>query len=167
MAKVDLVASQLKQTTVKFVYCIRVINEGQVAGYATEIKDYVPSGLKFIADDNPNWVYDEKDESVTTTQLKDKLLEPGQSETIEIVLTWKNSTSNMGVKTNWAEISADSGEDIDSTPDNYNKIEDDIDDAKVILSIKTGGTKMYIALIIASIVILGGGAYLIKKKVLA
>ncbi len=167
MAKVDLVASQLKQTTVKFVYCIRVINEGQVAGYATEIKDYVPSGLKFVSDDNPNWVYDEKDGSVTTTQLKDKLLEPGQSETIEIVLTWKNSTSNMGVKTNWAEISADSGEDIDSTPDNYNKIEDDIDDAKVILSIKTGGTKMYIALIIASIVILGGGAYLIKKKVLA
>lgn len=167
MAKVDLVASQLSKTTVKFVYCIRVINEGQVAGYATEIKDYVPSGLKFVAKDNPNWVYDEKDDSVTTTQLKDKLLEPGQSETIEIVLTWKNSTTNLGVKTNWAEISADSGEDIDSTPDNNNKIEDDIDDAKVILSIKTGGTKMYIALIVASILILGGGAYLIKKKVLA
>lgn len=165
MAKVDLVSSQLKKTTVKFVYCIRVFNEGQVAGYATEIKDYVPSGLKFVADDNPDWTL-QKDGTVTTDKLKDTLLEPGQSATVEITLTWKNSSTNMGLKTNWAEISKDSGDDIDSTPDNYNKLEDDIDDAKVILSIKTGSVKMYIALAIISISILGGGTFLIKKYVI-
>ena len=166
MAKVDLIASQLKKTTVKFVYSIRVINEGQVAGYATEIKDYVPSGLKFVQEDNKNWTL-QKDGTVTTDQLKDTLLEPGQSATVELTLTWKNSSTNMGVKTNWAEISADSGDDIDSTPDNNNKLEDDIDDAKVILSIKTGSVKMYIALAFVSIIILGGGTFLIKKYVIS
>ena len=165
MAKVDLVASQLKKTTVKFVYTIRVINEGQVAGYATEIKDYIPSGLTFVQEDNPEWTLQD-DETVTTDQLKDTLLEPGQSATVEITLTWRNSSSNMGVKTNWAEIGADSGDDVDSTPDNYNKIEDDIDDASVILSIKTGSVQTYIILTLVSVMILGGGVFLIKKYVI-
>lgn len=165
MAKVDLVASKLKKTTVKFVYKIKVTNEGQIAGYAYEIKDYIPSGLKFEKADNPKWTL-QKDGSVTTDQLKNTLLKPGQSATVEIVLTWKKSTSNMGVKTNWAEISKDSGDDIDSTPDNYNKLEDDIDDAKVILSIKTGRATTYIILAFASVAIIAGGAYIIKKKVL-
>lgn len=166
MAKVDIVASRLKSTTVKFVYNIQIINEGQVAGTATEIKDYVPSGLKFEEEDNEGWVYDKKDDSVTTTQLKDKVIEPGKSETVQIVLTWKNSTTNMGVKTNWAEISADNGDDVDSTPNNFDKLEDDIDDAKVILSIKTGNAKLYIALAVISIAILGGGTFAIKKYVI-
>lgn len=165
MAKVDLVASKLKKTTVKFVYSIRVTNEGQVAGYATEIKDYIPSGLKFVKEDNPEWTL-QKDGTVTTDKLKDTLLEPGQSATVEITLTWKNSSTNMGVKTNWAEISADSGDDIDSTPNNNNKQEDDIDDASVILSIKTGSVQMYITLIFISVAILGGGTFAIKKYVM-
>ena len=165
MAKVDLVASRLKKTTVKFVYNIKVINEGEVAGYAYEVKDYIPSGLKFIKADNPKWKL-QKDGTVTTDQLKSKLLQPGESATIQIVLTWKNSTSNMGAKTNWAEISKDSGDDIDSTPDNYKKTEDDIDNAIVILSIKTGKIKTYIALATASVSILAAGAYIIRKKVL-
>ena len=44
-----------------------------------------------------------------------------------------------------------------------NGIEDDIDDAKVILSIKTGSVQTYIILAIISIAILGGGTFLIKK----
>ena len=165
MAKVDLVGKKLKKTTVKFVYSIKVLNEGEVAGYATEIKDYIPDGLKFDEKDNPDWKL-QKDGTVTTDKLKDTLLEPGQSAVVEITLTWKNSSSNMGVKTNWAEISADSGDDIDSTPDNFNKNEDDIDDASVILSIKTGNTTMYVMLTLVSVTILAGGAFLVKKHVI-
>ena len=71
----------------------------------------------------------------------------------------------MGVKTNWAEIKSDSGDDIDSVPDNYKKEEDDIDNAKVVLSIKTGNARTYIMLALISVVILGGGTFLIKKYV--
>ena len=164
IAKVDLVASKLKKTTVKFVYNIKVINEGEVAGYATEVEDYIPAGLKFVQEDNPKWKL-VKDNVAVTDQLKDTLLEPGQTATIEIVLTWKNSSSNMGVKTNWAEIKEDSDDDIDSVPDNNKKEEDDIDNAKVILSIKTGSVRTYILLALTSVVILAGGTILIKKYV--
>ena len=165
MAKVDLVGKKLKKTTVKFVYSIKVLNEGEVAGYATEVKDYIPDELKFDEKDNPDWTL-QKDGTATTDKLKDTLLEPGQSAVVEITLTWKNSSSNMGVKTNWAEISADSGDDIDSTPNNNKKGEDDIDDASVILSIKTGSATMYITLTLISITILAGGIFLIKKHVM-
>ena len=165
MAKVDLVSKRLNKTTVKFVYKIKVINEGEVAGYATEVEDYIPAGLKFVEGDNPKWKLI-KDDVAVTDQLKDTLLEPGQSATIEIVLTWKNSTSNMGVKTNWAEIKEDSDDDVDSVPDNYKKEEDDIDNAKVILSIKTGSIRTYIFLSLISITILAGGTFAIKKYVL-
>ena len=165
IAKVDLVAKRLKKTTVKFVYNIKVINEGEVAGYATEIEDYIPKGLMFLQEDNPKWKLVEDDVAVTD-QLKDKLLQPGETATIEIVLTWKNSTTNMGLKTNWAEIKNDSDDDIDSVPDNKREHEDDIDDAKVILSIKTGTVRTYILLTLISITILAGGAFAIKKYVL-
>ena len=73
----------------------------------------------------------------------------------------------MGVKTNWAEIKEDSDDDVDSVPDNYKKEEDDIDNAKVILSIKTGSVRTYILLGLISITILAGGTFLIKKYVIS
>ena len=165
IAKVDLVAKQMTKTTVKFAYNIKVTNEGELPGYATEIKDYIPKGLKFVAEDNKDWK-EIKDGVVVTDKLKDTLLNPGESATVEIVLTWKNSTTNTGLKTNYAEISADSAEDKDSIPDNYDFTEDDIDDAQVILSIKTAGPTTYIGLVLGTVAILAGGIFLIKKYVL-
>ena len=31
------------------------MNQGEIAGYATEITDYIPAGLKFVQEDNPIW----------------------------------------------------------------------------------------------------------------
>ena len=165
IAKVDLVAKNMKKTTVKFVYSIKVINEGKIPGYAYEIKDYIPSGLEFKQEDNKDWK-ELKDGQVVTDKLKDTLLNPGESATVEIVFTWKNSTTNIGLKTNYAEISKDSGDDIDSVPDNFNKEEDDIDDAQVILSIKTAGSKTYIWLTFISVAILAAGVWSIKKYII-
>lgn len=165
IAKVDLVAKNMKKTTVKFVYSIKVINEGKIPGYAYEIKDYIPSGLEFKQEDNKDWK-ELKNGQVVTDKLKDTLLNPGESATVEIVFTWKNSTTNVGLKTNYAEISKDSGDDIDSVPDNFNKEEDDIDDAQVILSIKTAGPKTYIWLTFISVAILAAGVWSIKKYII-
>ncbi len=163
IAKVDVVAKNINKTIIKFVYKIKVINEGEVPGTAGEIKDYIPKGLEFKAEDNPNWKLDD-DGNAVTDQLKDTIINPGESATVTIVLTWKNSTSNMGIKTNYAEISEDSGEDIDSTPDNFEEDEDDIDDAKIIISLRTG-TKTYIGLIFTCVAIIGLGVAAIKKYV--
>ena len=38
-------------------YTIRVYNEGEIAGYAKEIKDDIPDGLEFLPDDELNKEY--------------------------------------------------------------------------------------------------------------
>ena len=111
-----------------------------------------------------------EDGSIVTRQLENTLLNPGESATVELVLRWINSDNNFGEKVNWAEISEDYNEpgskDIDSTPDNNQKEEDDIDKAPVVLSLKTGSEPMYISLVIVSLGILGTGVVFIKRYVL-
>ena len=170
VVKVDLKKSKISNVIVKFEYQIRVTNEGQIPGYATEVSDYIPNGLKFNKEDNVNWV--ESGDKVTTNALENTLLQPGESATVSIVLTWINRSNNLGLKTNIAEISEDADKDkkditdIDSAPNNKKDEEDDIDDAPVILTIKTGETPMYVELTIGIISILGVGIYSIKKYVL-
>ena len=108
---------------------------------------------------------------ITTDQLKDTLLEPGESATVEVILTWINDENNMGfVMENVAEISKDHNDhgsaDIDSTPNNKKDGEDDIDDAPVILTMVTGKAPTYIALSTGIIALIGGGIFLIKKYVI-
>ena len=169
IVKVDLDRKKLSQVTVKFRFSIRVTNEGDIAGYAKEIKDYIPEGLRFVAEDNPGWT-DLGNNVVSTDLLSDRLLQPGESADVEILLTWINSEDNMGLKTNTAEISKDYNEkgvpDIDSTPDNKKEGEDDIDDAPVMLSVKTGQAKVYYTLGLIVLVTIAGGIVLIKKFVL-
>ena len=80
------------------------------------------------------------------------------------------TSENVGLSNNTAElieVSNDLGlPDIDSTPDNEKPGEDDIDDAPVILSVKTGDEQVYIGLTTVVLVTLAGGVYLIKKYVL-
>ena len=76
----------------------------------------------------------------------------------------------MGLKVNTAEISEDYNDydvpDEDSTPDNEKPGEDDIDDAPVMLSVKTGKAVTYIGLGLAVLVIMASGVTLIKKYVM-
>ena len=168
VVKVEINKKRLNDTVVKFRYSIRITNEGEIAGYATEISDYIPSGLKFNQADNPKW--QEADGKIVTDQLKDTLLQPGESTEIDVLLTWENSEDNMGVMTNVAEISGDKNDsntpDIDSTPNNKKEGEDDIDDAPVALTVVAGSRPQYIALISSVLAIIGTGITLIMKFVL-
>ena len=166
VAKVDLKKSKINNVIVKFRFKIRVKNEGTIAGYVKEIKDYIPDGLKFLEEDNPLWKkVDEK--TITTDQCKDVLLKPGDTTEVEVLLTWINGEDNMGVMDNWAEISKDYNEygspDIDSTPDNNKKGEDDIDDAPVMVTVQTGEVARYTGIAIVVLTILTTGVVLIKK----
>ncbi len=169
VVKVDLKSKDINKVTVKFAYKIKIINEGQIAGYAKEVKDYIPDGLKFIQADNPKWkALDSK--TIVTDQLKDTLLQPGETATVDVILTWINGDNNLGLKVNIAEISKDYNEsetpDIDSTPDNKVPGEDDIDDAPVILGVKTGEAEVYIILTSSILITLAGGIILIKKYII-
>ena len=168
-AKVEIRQDRINKTTVKFKFNIKVTNEGEIEGYVKELIDYIPEGLKFVPEDNPKWRLTD-DGKVLTDQLKEVLIKPGESQTVEIILTWINGKDNMGLKTNWAEIYEDYNEynspDIDSTPGNNKKGEDDIDEAPVILTTATGNAPTYVTLALASISMLAGGIVLIKKYVI-
>ena len=169
VVKVDLRKSKIDSVVVKFRYHIRITNEGEVAGYAKEIKDRIPEGLEFELSDNPHWTMLE-DGTIVTDELKDKLLQPGESAEVTVVLKWINSKTNMGVKINTAEISKDYNDygtpDIDSTPDNNVPGEDDIDDAPVMLTVKTGSEDLkYIALITIVLALLSGCVIALRKNI--
>ena len=171
IVKVELNRKKLDKTEVKYVYSIKITNEGEIEGYAKEIKDRIPDGLAFFEEDNTqyNWKILENG-IVTTDYLKDTLLKPGESAVVPIVLRWTRSENNLGQKVNVAEISKDYNDygapDIDSTPDNNKDGEDDQDLAIVVLSISTGSAPMYIALITFITALLGVGSYMIYKYVI-
>lgn len=165
VVKVELNRKKLDKVVVKFGYTIKITNEGQLEGYAKEISDYIPEGLKFVAEDNPQW--SEANGKIVTRQLENTLLQPGESAEVKVILTWKNNQDNLGLKTNIAEISEDYNkykeEDIDSIPNNKVEDEDDIDNAPVLLSISTGKVKTYIALTTIIMIVFASGIMLIKK----
>ena len=169
LVKVELHRKKLSDVVVKFGFGIKITNEGDIAGYATEITDYVPEGLRFEAADNPGWT-DEGNNVISTRLLEGTLLQPGESATVEVILTWINGENNLALKTNTAEISEDDNEhdvpDRDSTPDNQVPGEDDIDTAQVILAVSTGIAKTFFGLGLGLLGVVLVGIILIKKFVL-
>ena len=169
LQKVEIHRKRIKTTTVKFVYNITVTNEGEIAGYATEVKDYIPAGLQFNEAENSQWKKS-GDNIITTNALANTLLQPGQSASVQVTLQWINGDNNFGLKRNVAEISKDKNDsntpDKDSTPDNKVETEDDIDNAEIMLQISTGSAPTYIALTTTVLAILATGVALIKKFVL-
>ena len=169
LQKVEIHRKKIDKTTVKFVYDITVKNEGEIAGYATEITDYIPEGLEFIAEENTAWTK-VTDREIKTSALSNTLLEPGKTAKVQVVLKWINDENNFGTKVNIAEISADKNDsntpDIDSTPNNKVDGEDDIDKAEVMLAISTGTAPTYVMLALTVSIIMVTGIALIKKYVL-
>ena len=170
--KVEINKKKLDSTVVKFGYTIKITNEGDIAGYAKEITDYVPEGLKFYEEDNEGWK-DEGNNVISTRLLENTLLQPGESAEVTVILRWINGATNLGLKTNIAEISEDYNDweipDRDSTPDNQVPGEDDIDDASVILSITTGilgNITIYVIYGVVIFIVFVVGVILIKKYVL-
>ena len=167
VVKVEVNKKRLKNTVVKFRYSIRVKNEGEIEGYAKEISDYIPSGLKFNKADNPDWV--EKDGKIVTTKLKDTLLKPGETAEVTVLLTWINGEENMKVITNTAEISEDYNKyktpDRDSKPNNKKKGEDDQDDAPVTVTTVSGSAPLYIGIAVTGIAIIAIGGILVKRYI--
>lgn len=169
LAKVEIDAKKIANSKVTIEYSIEVTNEGDVAGYANEIVDYLPSDLKFSNQSNSGWKQNTNG-NLYTTALANQVILPGQTKTINLTLTKDMTQDNTGRILNKAEINKHYNErmldDIDSTPGNKDEKEDDMSNADVIISIKTGSIILYTTITIISIAILATGIYFIKKKVL-
>lgn len=151
-------------------YVIRVKNQGNINGYAKEVRDYLPEGLIFEQSMNPDWTLVDR-KTIATTKLSNEEIKPGEFKEVSVVLRWDYNWEDGRVKTNWAEIHKDFNnfrdtEDRDSTPGNKKIGEDDMDYAKVQIIPATGAKETYIRLALVALTIIGLGVLATKKLVL-
>lgn len=169
LAKLEIRAKQMSSSTVFIEYVIEVKNNGAVPGTAQVVADYLPKGLKFNSEMNMDW-YQGTDGNLYTEQLKDEIIEPGETKQISLILTKTMTDSGTGTFVNAAEIYEDKNDfglvDTNSTPANQEEKENDYSTAEIMISTATGSPIMYIGIVIACMLILGGGIYIINKKVI-
>lgn len=169
LAKLELDSKQLANSTVIVEYTINITNEGELAGYVNEVVDYKPNDLSFSSEMNKNW-YQSTDGNLYSKELTNQIIKPNETKTITLTLVKTMNQNNTGTTINTAELSKVNNDfsisDKDSVPSNQREGEDDMSTAQLIISIRTGGTVMYISLIISIIAIIVVGVYFIKKKVL-
>ena len=166
LAKIEIDSKNLAGSTVLVEYEMEVKNEGEIAGYANEIVDYIPKDLTFSSEMNKDW-YISTDGNLHTTALSKTLIEPGETQTIKLVLVKTMTENNTGLTSNKAEIAKSSNDlsipDKDSKAGNSAQAEDDISTAEVIISIRTG-VGFTIGIITAIIAITATGIIVYTKK---
>ena len=158
LAKTEIAAKYVSGSTVYIEYEMKVTNNGDVAGYAKKIVDYLPEGMTFNSslEANSNW-YTGTDGNIYSTALADKELAPGQSATVKLVLTKQMTPENVGIVNNLAEIYDDYNiygiSDTNSTPANKAQGENDLGTADAVVSVKTGEVFIHISVIITSMLL--------------
>lgn len=166
VAKVEVHSKQIENTTITVEYLIKVTNEGEIQGYVGDIVDYKPQDLEFNKENNKDWQIG-KDGNLHNVSLANSVIKKGETKEVKLILTKKLSEDNMGTSINTAEIASANNEykisDIDSTPGNKAKNEDDMGTARILVSVSTG---LIVTISISTIVliILAIAGYLIYKK---
>ena len=156
VVKVKKKKKRLEDTVVKFNYSIRIKNEGEIAGYAKNIVDYIPASLEFMSSLNEGWY--KKDKNIYNESLKDKKIEPGETKELTLVLSKTMTKSNTGLINNKAKI---------YTEYNEQGIEDkteDIGEADILITVSTGSMLRNMTIFLMAIICLCGGMYFIKKE---
>lgn len=167
LAKLEIKAKYYKGTSAVIEYKISITNEGEVEGYANDIIDFIPAGLKFNSELNRDW-YIGKDGNLHNTSISNQKLLPKETKELTLILTKTMDENDGGLISNTAEIYKSSNdkniEDIDSKAGNKADGEDDISTAGVIISIGTGIVKICLITIFIILVIAGVVIFIIKRK---
>lgn len=167
LAKVEIKSKYYKGSTVVVEYTIRVTNEGEIAGYANEIIDYLPSGFKFSSELNKDW-YVGSDNNLHSISLGNEKIAAGETKNLTVILTKTLQQNEGGLVTNTAEIYKSSNEhniaDTDSIAGNKANGEDDISTASVIISVSTGAIKICLTVLLIMLIIIAIILFIIKKK---
>ena len=166
-AKVEIHRKQLNGSLVVLEYTIKVKNNGEMAGYAKNIVDYLPSGLTFSSELNKDWYL--SGNYLYTKGLENVEINPGEEKEIKLILTKAMTNENTGLVNNRAEIYQDYNKygdmDIDSTPNNQVQDEDDMGSVDVIILVSTGGSiTAYVILLMLNVVLIGIAIKLMIKN---
>lgn len=168
LAKVEIGRREIDGANVVIEYNIRVINQGEIEGYAAKIEDLIPKNASFKSELNKDW-YLENGVAISTA-LRDQVLKPGEtSKDLKLTLTKTMTESTDAIVSNTAAIKESSNKEgiLDmSRLSNDEKIKgNEKSTADAIIGPSTGEIILYIALTIVILSIIGAGAYFINKKV--
>lgn len=160
LAKIEIPSKSYIGTNLIIEYSITIENTGDITGYAYTIADIIPGGTEFISEMNPDWY--EYNGVLYNISLAEEEILPGEQKEVKIILTKQlEEDSAVSIK-NKAEIVETFNEKLIAEDD----LKDNISEAELIVSVKTGNVKEYVLLIIAILTIIGTSIYIIKKKVL-
>ena len=126
------------------IYMLRVYNEGDIDGYASEIKDHLPPYLEYVDgefNDKYGWEVSEDGRTVTTRYLEDRIIEKAeQNEDGKYVLSYQEvpvmckviestptseNVTNIADITEYLDENKEETTDRDSQSDNVNFPEDE------------------------------------------
>lgn len=166
-AKVEIGRKKIKGSTVIVEYTIRVKNAGDVAGYVTNIVDYLPNGLEFSSELNKDWYL--SGDKLYSKSLATTRIEAGETKEIKLILTKAMTEDTVGLINNRAEIAEEYNEygktDINSTPNNQKNGENDLGSADIFIGVSTGGrTVAYTVLIMINTALIAFAVYLVFIK---
>lgn len=162
-AKVDLVARYMKTANVVVTYRLTITNNGDIAGYVDSLTDDLPSGLEFSSELNKDW-YKGSDGKLHTKALSGVAILPGESKTINLIMTKAMTEESTGLFSNHAVLEKISN--LENIAEKEAAKVDNESSADLFISIKTGSPILYLGITLSCIAMIMAGAYMIKKKVL-
>lgn len=149
LAKLEVKTSEIKKAELIAKYNIKVTNEGEVQGKVT-VLETIPDGYEIL--EMPEyWT------TITNETLQTEVeLGAGGSQDLCVILRWINDENNLGSRTNRAQLEGEE----DGNP------EDNISEATVVVSIKTGEkvSIIIIGMMIIALVISGYVTYRIIQR---
>ena len=102
-SKLELSNKELEDSTLLVEYNINVTNYGDIPGYAKQVIEYVPDGMKFNSEINPDW-YMGKNGYLYSVSLGNDLINKGESRNIKLVLSKSLGKNELGIIRGKAEV---------------------------------------------------------------
>ena len=92
LENVDLKLDRETNSTLVIEYLIEIVNEGNIDGYVTKVENYITQGMQFISELNEDWYIDKSGNAINTS-IANKVIYPGESQKLKMVLV-KDVTKN-------------------------------------------------------------------------
>lgn len=169
-AKVDISEEEAQKSTVLVEYNIKITNDSDVSGYAKEIVDYLPNGMAFNSELNPDW-YLSSDGNLYCTSIANQKINSGESKEIKLVLVKQMNGNNIGLIRGKSEIKETYNEnglaEINAAGANHMFRSGNMAKSNVVI-LKQSNVKMLvvIGISIAIIVAIGFAGFEVKKHII-
>ena len=144
LVKTEINEDKIDNTNIEIEYSIEVSNKGEIAGKAT-ILEKIPEYLNMSKESNNGWVIEGDEARYETEEIA-----PGESKTYKVVMTWEKGSNNFGTLKNIATIE----ETENAAGFEETNLEDNTDEAEVIITVATGIERISVILLLGAIFIL-------------